>query len=51
MGNMLTRFGLSMILRESLMAGNFAVMASTEVMILVVMAVIFRDDEEEDAVY
>ena len=38
---MLTRFGLSVILRESLMAGNFVVMASTEVMILVVMAVIF----------
>ena len=43
MGNMVERVGSSVILSDSLMAGNLAVMASSVVVVLVVMAVIYGD--------
>ena len=43
-GNMVTRVGSSAIFNESMIGGNLAVMASSVVMTLVVMAVIYHDD-------
>ena len=51
MGNMVTSNSSLAILMDSLTGGNFAVMASLDVMMLVVMTVFFCDDEGDCEVY